>query len=363
MSSKVTTKSTQVKSFAMKQVGKVGWIETEVEECGDYDALLKPIAVSPCTSDIHTVYSGAIGERRNLVLGHEAIGEVIEVGEKVEDFKPGDKVIVPAITPDWNSLDIQDKSHQHTGGMLSGFRFANLKNGVFSECFHVNHADLNLAHLHKEISTESALMLTDMVTTGLHGSELAKIGLGDTVAVIGIGPVGLMAVAGAKLRGASRIFGVGSREICVNLAKEYGMTDHINYKNGDIGDQIMAATKEKGVDATIVAGGHSDILKNAVKITKPTGTIANLVYFDEDDEIPLPRLDWGNGMAHKDIRGGLCPGGRIRMEKLRDLVLYNRLDPGKLISHRFYGFNEIETAFKLMKNKPRDLVKPIVMLN
>lgn len=354
--------STKVKSFAMKEVGEVGWIEKPKPECGPYDALIRPLAVAPCTSDIHTVYSGAIGERENLVLGHEAVGEVVETGEMVEDFASGDRVIVPAITPNWNTRDIQDRGHQHSGGMLQGFRFANVKDGVFREVFHVNQADMNLAHLSPEISMESALMLTDMVTTGLHGAELAEIENGDTVAVLGIGPVGLMAIAGASLDGASRIFAVGSRQVCVEAAKRYGMTDHINYRDGNTVEQIMEKTDGERVDCTIVAGGGKDILKQAVELTRPGGTISNLVYFDEGEELPLPRFEWGNGMSHKDIRGGLCPGGRVRMKKLSRLVEYNRLDPSHIITHRMYGFESIEDAFKLMKEKPRDLIKPVVII-
>ena len=90
------------KGFAMKRLNEIGWVEKEVPECGPLDAIIKPTCVSPCTSDIHTVWEGAIGDRRDMVLGHEAVGEVVEVGSHVTKFKPGDRVIVPAITPDWD---------------------------------------------------------------------------------------------------------------------------------------------------------------------------------------------------------------------------------------------------------------------
>ncbi|WP_241080947.1 NAD(P)-dependent alcohol dehydrogenase [Natranaerofaba carboxydovora] len=352
-----------MKTFVMKQIGETAWIDKEKPEAGPRDAILRPIAIAPCTSDIHTVYEGGIGERQNLVLGHEAVGEVIEVGSKVEDFRSGDRVIVPAITPDWYNTDIQDNYHQHSNGMLFGFQFANLKDGVFSEYFHVNDADLNLAHLPDEISPEAAVMLTDMVTTGLHGAELADIEFGDSVAVIGIGPVGLMAIAGAKLRGASRLFGAGSREVCAEVASDFGMTDQINYKEVPISEQIDSLTYGKGVDATIIAGGDSDVLTTAVEITKPGGNISNINYFSIGESLPIPRLAWGNGMAHKTIKGGLCPGGRIRMERLANLVTTGRLNPEKLITHHYNKFEDIEEAFKLMKDKPRDLIKPVVTID
>lgn len=119
-----------MKGFAMLEIGKVGWIEKEKPTPGPYDAIVRPLAVAPCTSDIHTVFEGAIGERHNMILGHEAVGEVVEVGEKVKDFKPGDRVVVPAITPDWRTLDVQEGYHQHSGGMLAGWKFSNIKDGV-----------------------------------------------------------------------------------------------------------------------------------------------------------------------------------------------------------------------------------------
>ena len=78
-----------MKGFAMLGINKVGWIEKEKPVAGPYDAIVRPLAVSPCTSDIHTVFEGALGERTDLILGHEAVGEVVEVGKEVKDFKPG----------------------------------------------------------------------------------------------------------------------------------------------------------------------------------------------------------------------------------------------------------------------------------
>jgi threonine dehydrogenase-like Zn-dependent dehydrogenase len=171
-----------------------------------------------------------------------------------------------------------------------------------------------------------------------------------------------MAVAGAKLRGAGRIIAVGSRPVCVEAAEYYGASDIVNYKNGAIDTQIMDLTEGKGVDAAIIAGGNADIMATAVKIVKPGGTIANVNFFGEGDVLPVPRLEWGCGMAHKTIKGGLCPGGRLRMERLIDLVVYKRIDPSKLVTHVFHGLDNIEKAFYLMKDKPKDLIKPVVIL-
>ena len=218
-----------MKGFAMKKIGEIGWVEKEKPYCGPNDALVKPLALSPCTSDVHTVWEGAIGEREDMILGHEGCGVVAEVGELVKDFKVGDRVMVAAITPDWNSLEAQAGFAMHSGGMLAGWKFSNFKDGMFGEYFHVNDADGNLALIPEGVTIEEACMLSDMVPTGFHGVELADVQFGDTVLVVGIGPVGLMAVAGANLRGASRIIAVGTRLICRDVAKKYCDSDFIGY--------------------------------------------------------------------------------------------------------------------------------------
>jgi len=346
----------------MLKIGQVGWIEKETPACGPLDAIVKPIAVSPCTSDIHTVYEGAIGDRHNMILGHEAVGEVVEVGSLVKDFKPGDRVIVPAITPDWSTVEAQAGYAMHSGGMLAGWKFSNFKDGVFAEYFHVNEADGNLALLPEGVDPVSAVMLSDMVPTGFHGVELADIQYGDTVCVIGIGPVGLMGVAAAALRGASHLYAVGSRPNCVALAREYGATDVIDYHQGSIVEQIMEKTHGKGVDKVIIAGGDNDTFIDAVTMAKPGGRIGNVNYLGSGEFVRIPRVEWGCGMGHKTIAGGLMPGGRLRMEKLASLLETGRVDPGKMLTHRFNGFSHMEEALQLMKDKPKDLIKPVVIL-
>ncbi len=352
----------KMKGFAMLGIGKTGWIEKEVPACGPLDAIVRPLAVSPCTSDIHTVWEGAIGERTSMILGHEAVGEIVKVGSLVKDLKVGDRVIVPAITPDWGSLEAQGGYSMHSGGMLAGWKFSNFKDGVFAEYFHVNEADANLALLPEGLDPAAAVMLSDMVPTGLHGVELADVQFGDTVCVVGIGPVGLMAVAGAALRGASRLFAVGSRPVCVEAAQAYGATDVINYREGDIVQQVLDKTHGKGVDRVILAGGDNDTFRQAVEMAKPRGYIGNVNYLGSGDYVKIPRAEWGCGMGHKTIRGGLMPGGRLRMEKLASLLETGRLDTSRLLTHRFHGFAHMEEALLLMKEKPRDLIKPVVIL-
>ncbi len=352
-----------MRGFAMLKIGATGWIDKPFPVCGAFDAVIRPLALAPCTSDIHTVYEGAIGERHNMILGHEGVGEIVELGKLVRDFKVGDHVIVPAITPEWRTCAIEEGvPPQHSEGMLSGWKYSNTKDGVFADFFHVNDADMNLALMPSNMLLEQAVMLPDMVTTGFHGVELAKVEFGAQVAVIGIGPVGLMSVAGAALRGAGRLFAVGSRKLCCEVAMAYGATDIINYKDGDIAEQIIDATNGHGVDHVIIAGGPPEVLAQAVKICKPGGVIGNVNYFGSGEFLPLPREAWGVGMGHKQINGGLTPGGRVRMERMLALVQNGRFDPSLLVTHKFRGMEHLPEALELMHHKVSDLIKPVVLI-
>lgn len=176
----------------------------------------------------------------------------------------------------------------HSGGMLAGWKFSNFKDGVFGEYFHVNDADGNLALLPEGITPVEATILSDMVPTGFHGVELADVQFGDDVLVIGIGPVGLMAVAGTAMRGASRIMAVGTRPVCVEAAKQYGATDIISYKNGAIEDQVLELTNGKGVDRVVIAGGTVQTFESAIKCLKPGGKIGSVNYLGKGDFVTIP---------------------------------------------------------------------------
>ena len=199
-----------MKGYAMLKIGESGWIEKERPVCGPLDAICRPLAVAICTSDVHTLWEGAIGERHNMILGHECCAEVVEVGGV------GVNSAIVYLFRRSHRIGIRWRHRQDIrcipAECWQDGSSRTLKDGVFSEFFHVNDADGNLALLPSNISTVDACMLSDMVPTGFHGVELADVQFGDTVLVIGIGPVGLMSVAGTALRGASRIIAVGTRK-------------------------------------------------------------------------------------------------------------------------------------------------------
>lgn len=351
-----------MRGYGMLSVNQSGWIEKEAPVAGPLDAIVRPIAVAPCSSDTHVMHGGS-GPHDNLILGHEAVGEVVEVGGLVHGFKPGDKVVVPCCTPDWEAPQLQrrDTNNAHDYGAMASFKFLGSKDGVFAELFHVNNADANLVALPEGVGIEDALMTVDMMSTGFYGAELADIKYGDTVVVFGIGPVGLMAVAGAALRGAGRIIAIGTRPNCVELAREYGATDIVSYKEGDVVEQITNMYGQ--VDACIIAGGSASSVNQALALTRPGGTVSSINFYDVSETFEIPAYQWGLGMSDVSLRCGFCPGGAYRVQQLLNLIAAGRVHPGKMLNYKFEGFDKIEDAFKVMDEKPRDLIKPIVYIS
>ncbi len=348
-----------MKAFVMKSLDEVGFTDKPIPVPGPNDAIVKTTRALICTSDSHTIH-GAIGPRENLTLGHEAVGIIHQVGAHVKRFAPGDRVLCGAITPDWGDPASQAGHSSQSGSALGGWKFANIKDGVFAEYFHVNEADANLAHIPAEVGDEAAVYCADMLSTGFVGAELADIPIGGTVAAIGLGPVGLMAVAGARLRGAGLVLGVDSVPARQQLARGYGADVIVDHTRGDAASRILELTGGVGVDSAIEAVGADVAFQTAIKVTKPGGTIANVGYHGKGEFVHIPRIEWGVGMAEKTIKTGLCPGGRLRLERLLRILQSGRVDPTKMTTHKF-PFAEIPRAFEIMDKKLDGVIKPLIV--
>ena len=114
------------------------------------------------------------------------------------------------------------------------------------------------------------------------------------------------------------------------------------------------------MDSAIEALGSEQTLQNAIKVTKPGGTISNAGYHGKGEYVAIPRLDWGVGMAEKTIRTGLCPGGRLRMERLIRLLQTGRVDPTRMTTHTF-EFGALDKAFEVMDKKLDNVMKPLIV--
>lgn len=350
--------TTMMQAFVMKKVGELGFMDKPVPRPGPNDAVVKTTSALVCTSDTHTV-GGAIGERTNLTLGHEAVGRISELGSEVRGFHLGDRVAVNAITPCFKCDNCQRGYTSQCGQMLGGWRFANIKDGVFAEYFHVNDANANLTPIPEAVPDELAVYTCDMMSTGFMGAEHAAIPLGGAVAVFGVGPVGMMAVAGARLLGAGLVIAVEHVPKRKELARFFGADAVVDHTEPNPHEKIMKLTAGVGVDSAIEALGSQETFQAAVKATRPGGTISVVGYFGHGDFVSIPRLEWGVGMSDKTIRTGLCPGGRERMMRLMRLLETKRVDPSPMTTHRF-RFSGIEKAVRMMKTKEDGIIKPLI---
>ncbi len=347
-----------MRAFVMKRIGEVGVMEKPVPTPGPNDAIVRTTAALICTSDSHTV-RGAIGPRENLTLGHESVGVIAALGDAVTGLRIGQRVAVNAITPCYVCENCLRGFTSQCTESLGGWKFANVKDGAMAEYFHVNQAVANLAPIPDSVPDEAAVYTCDMMSTGFMAAEHAQIPLGGTVAVFAAGPVGLMAIQGAKLLGAGWVAAVESVPRRQELARRFGADEVIDFTRGDPVATIRERTGGAGVDAAIEALGSEATFMNCVRATRPGGTISNVGYHGEGDYVRIPRLDWGVGMNDKTIRTGLCPGGRERMSRLLRFLASGRLDPTVMTTHRF-AFSEIEAAFRMMDRKEDGIIKPLI---
>lgn len=347
-----------MRCFVMKRIGEVGIMEKPVPEPGPDDAVIRTTAALICTSDTHTV-AGAIGERENLTLGHEAVGVIAKLGSQVRGLKEGDRVAVNAITPCYECENCLRGFTSQCGQMLGGWKFANVKDGNMAEYFHVNRAAANLAPIPDSIPDEKAVYCCDMLSTGFMAAEHANIPLGGSVAIFAEGPVGLMATVGARLLGAGLVIGVDGYPERLKLAKRFGADFVIDFKNEDPVPRILELTGGQGVDAAIEAFGGQESFESCVRATRPGGTISNVGYHGHGDFVSIPRLAWGVGMGDQTVRTGLCPGGAERMKRLLRLIEGGRVDPSPLTTHRFH-FDQVERAFRMMQTKEDHILKPLI---
>lgn len=332
-----------------------------VDEIVPTGALIKPLVWSPCTSDAHLCETGceSLPYLIGKPVGHEMCGEVVAVGPDVHDFKPGDKVIVDAVMPIWRSLEAQDgNAKSKSDNMYWGIDYPD-RGGSFVEEYYIRDADMNLAHIPDGVTLEQAIMIPDMMCTAFEGVSKLDLKFGETVMVVGIGPVGLMVVRACVLHGAGRIFAIGSRKHCQEIARDFGATDIVDYHDEGYLDQILKANG-KPVDRVMVAGGSQDAISKGLSVMKNGGTLVNLDALFQKPTISIDAKAWGFGYADKTIKGVGCGGGRLLMDRMAALIEYDRVHPEKLITHTFHGMDSIPEAMQLFLDHDRSLIKPVI---
>jgi threonine dehydrogenase-like Zn-dependent dehydrogenase len=197
-------------------------------------------------------------------------------------------------------------------------------------------------------------MCPDIMSTGFSGAERGGVTIGDTVAVFALGPIGLCAVGGARLLGATKIIGVDTVPERMGVARRMGADHVIDFRTGDPVEQIMALTDGRGVDVAIEALGTQGTFEKALRVLRPGGTLSSLGVYSSDLTIPLGAFS--AGLGDNRIVTTLCPGGKERMRRLIDVCASGRIDLKPLVTHHF-RLDDIEAAYDLFANQRDGVLK------
>src|ERR1044071_2451957 len=208
--------------------------EVERPRAGAGEAVIRVTLTTICGTDLHIV-RGEYPVRSGLVIGHEPVGVIDELGPGVTGYKVGDRVLVGAITPCGQcraclSGQLSQCGHGEGYEALGGWRFGNTINGAQAEYLLVPHAQANLAKIPDELTDEQVVFLSDIASTGIGGAESGQIKIGDAVVVFAQGPIGLCATAGARLSGASLIIGVDGDVNRLAMSKRMGADVVLDYR-------------------------------------------------------------------------------------------------------------------------------------
>lgn len=346
-----------MKGLILKEKGVVEIGERPIEEPGLYEVLVKTTAVSVCETDYEIIEELIMPPAVGRFVGHEGVGIVERVGEGVEYFKPGDRICIPPVTPSWRSIEAQQGVAQFSRGGMA-FDWCLERDGVYGEYIRVRDADMNCAKIPDNVTDVQAAMVTDMVSTAWHGVENTEILLGDSAAVFGIGPIGLCAIAAAALKGAGKIYAIGTNPIGAEIAKKWGATDIVSYKDGNVIEQIMELNGGM-VDVSIIGGGPASAVAQAIEMTRPGGQVCSLnAYYDD---VVIPPSAWNSGMKTQTIKAWQCTGGRNLFSRYLEMISLGKFDPTPLATHIFHGLEEMEKC--LWAKKERDCLKPVCIID
>jgi alcohol dehydrogenase len=346
-----------MKATVFHGAGDIRVEEVARPHAGVGEAVIRITLTTICGTDLHIV-RGEYPVRPGLVIGHEPVGVIEDLGAGVTGYKVGDRVLVGAITPCGQcraclSGQLAQCGHGHGCEAVGGWRFGNTINGAQAEYLLVPYAQANLAKIPDELTDEQVVLLADIASTGFSGAESGNVRLGDSVIVFAQGPIGLCATAGAKLMGASLIIGVESDPTRATMARRMGADVILNQKEVDVISETKRLT-DGGADVAIEALGLQETFENALRCLRPGGILSSLGVYSGKLQVPYDAF--AAGLGDYKIVTTLCPGGKERMRRLMNLVQSGRFDPTPLITHRF-SLDRIVEAYGLFGERRDGVLK------
>lgn len=347
------TNHATMKALVFRGPNQIAIEETPIPKAGPGEAVIRVTLTTICGTDLH-ILKGEYPVKPGLIIGHEPVGIIHELGVGVTGYKVGDRVLVGAITPCGQCLDCLRGDLAQCGGPIGGWKFGNSINGAQAEYLLVPAAQANLAKIPDDLHDEEVVLLADIASTGISAAESAEVQIGDSVAVFAQGPIGLCATAGAKLKGASLIIGVESDPFRAEIARRMGADIVLNHEKVDVVEEIKRLTNGIGVDVAIEALGTQKTFENALRVLRAGGTLSSLGVYSGKLSIPLE--PFAAGLGNHKIITTLCPGGKERMQRLMELVRHGRLDLRPLLTHAF-PLERITEAYKLFGERSDNVIK------
>jgi 2-desacetyl-2-hydroxyethyl bacteriochlorophyllide A dehydrogenase len=319
----------------------------------DRDAIVQMTACSICGSDLHIYHGHGFSEDVGFCVGHESVGEVVEVGRAVKQLKVGDQVMMPAavgcgMCRSCLAGNVIDCAYQAGGcyGLSAKLQ------GVQAQAFRVPAADMNAVKIPEGISTDQALMMTDAMATAWFGARNADIVPGASVAIVGLGPIGLMAVESAFVMGAGVVYAIDPIAERRTLAEEVGAIA----LHPDVAlDTIKEATHGRKLDCVVEAVGADATVDLSLRLVRRRGTVS-VIGVQQSRRYPFPlERAFAGGLT---FRAGTCSVPE-ELPALIPLIRAGRLKPERYISHRM-PLSQGEEAYRLFDAREAGALKMVL---
>ena len=343
-----------MKALVYHGPGKRSWEEkpkAALESASD--AVVKVMRTTICGSDLHILKGDVPTVTDGRILGHEAVGVVEQVGATVSNFKNGDRVIVSCITS-CGRCDACRRamySHCEKGGWVLG----NTIDGTQAEYVRTPFADTSLYHVPERADEDALVMLSDILPTGFECGVLnGAVKPGDTLAIIGAGPVGLAALLTAQLFSPAEIILIDLDDNRLEVARSLGATQVVNSKDGKAVERVMGLTGQVGVDVAIEAVGTPATFGLCQDIVRAGGHIANIGVHGKGVELKLDKL-WDRNIT---ITTRLVD--TVTTGMLLKSVLSGKLRPKKLITHEF-KLDEMMRAYDTFGNAAKEKALKVII--
>jgi threonine dehydrogenase-like Zn-dependent dehydrogenase len=323
------------------------------------DVIVKVKICALCGSDLHVYHEHEKGIDHGCAMGHEFTGEVVAIGKEVRSLRLGDLVMSPFTTSCGNCFYCKiGLTARCVHSQLFGWRENNQGlHGGQAEYVRVPLADSSLMKIPEGVTLEEGLMLGDILSTGFFCAKQAEIKPNNTYVVIGCGPVGLMAILGAREYGAEKIYAIDTLPERLAKAKEFGATV-INASQQNSIKVIKEATEGRGADAALEAVGSSTTNRLAYDIIRPGGIIS-AVGVCTDSYLPFSPTDAYN--KNITYKVGRCPA-RYMMEQLVPVVQKKKYNFTSIITHRMH-LSEGVRGYDIFANKKDNCLKVVLTVD